>query len=174
MTFFTDVKNGTLPSVSWVIATLADSDHPASGCNGGPRWVTSVMNAVGQSKYWNDTAVLLLWDDWGGWYDPVPPPQINYTSLGFRVGLVVVSPWAIPNNVSHTQYAFGSILHFIENNFNLGSLNTTDATSTPITDMFDFTQKPLAYKPEPLPRSLKCTGGPSAQEIIDHDGGVPE
>src|SRR5580704_14278763 len=79
-----DVQNGTLPSVSWVIPTLAESDHPASGCNHGPRWITSVVNAVGQSKYWNSTAIVLLWDDWGGFYDNVPPPQVNYTSLGFR------------------------------------------------------------------------------------------
>jgi phospholipase C len=175
-TVFNDLRGGTLPAVSWVIPTLADSDHPAINCNGGPRWVSSVVNAIGESKYWNSTAVILLWDDWGGWYDPVPPPQTNYTSLGFRVGTIVISPWARPNTVVHTQYEFGSILRFIEENFGLGSLHTTDETSTSIGDMFDFSQKPTKFVSEPLPHASKCASqpGPSVQEIIEHDGGVPE
>jgi phospholipase C len=171
---FNDVKNGTLPAVSWVIPTLEDSDHPASGCNHGPHWVTSVINAIGESNYWDSTAVVLLWDDWGGWYDPVTPPQINYTSLGFRVPMVVVSPWARANTVAHTQYQFGSILKFIEETFGLGSLHTTDATSNSIGDIFNFSQKPTAYVPEPLPKQAKCVGGASARQMIEHDGGVPE
>ncbi|HLY03125.1 MAG TPA: alkaline phosphatase family protein [Candidatus Cybelea sp.] len=173
---FKDLSDGTLPAVSWVIPTLADSDHPAINCNGGPRWVSSVVNAIGRSKYWNSTAVILLWDDWGGWYDPVPPPQTNYTSLGFRVGTVVISPWARSNTVVHTQYEFGSILKFIEQNFGLGSLHTTDETSTSIGDMFNFSQKPTKFVPEPLPHAAKCAfqPGASASEIIEGDGGVPE
>jgi phospholipase C len=171
---FNDVKGGTLPAVSWVIPSLADSDHPASGCSGGPRWVSSVVNAIGQSKYWDSTAIVLIWDDWGGWYDPVPPPQTNYTSLGFRVGMVVISPWARPNTVVHTQYEFGSILKFIEQNFGLGSLHTTDETSTSIGDIFNFSQKPTKFVPEPLPGKATCGGAASSSEIIDHDGGVPE
>ena len=174
-TVFSDVKDGTLPAVSWVIPSLEDSDHPASGCSGGPRWVSSVVNAIGQSKYWNSTAVILLWDDWGGWYDPVPPPQTNYTSLGFRVGTVVISPWARPNTVVHTQYEFGSILKFIEQNFGLGSLHTTDETSTSIGDMFNFSQKPAKFIPEsPLPPKATCAGHATTNQIIEHDGGVPE
>ncbi|MFZ0681590.1 MAG: alkaline phosphatase family protein, partial [Candidatus Cybelea sp.] len=174
---FSDIKGGTLPAVSWVIPSLKDSDHPQSGCSGGPRWVSSVVNAIGESKYWNTTAVIVLWDDWGGWYDPVPPPQTNYTSLGFRVGTVVISPWVRPNTVVHTQYEFGSILKFIEQNFGLGSLHTTDETSTSIGDMFDFSQKPTKFAPEePLPPKATCSNGSgvTAQQIIKDDGGVPE
>jgi phospholipase C len=173
--FFTDVKNGTLPSLSWVIPTLSDSDHPASGCNHGPRFVTSVIDAVGSSKYWNDTAIVLLWDDWGGWYDPVPPAQTNYTSLGFRVPLIAISPYARAKYVSSTDYAYGSILKFIEETFGLGSLHTTDATSTSISDMFDLTQKPAPFVNEPLPSQRPCPNhGITPQQIVDHDGGVPE
>jgi phospholipase C len=174
---FSDVKSGTLAAVSWVIPKLKESDHPASGCSGGPRWVSSVVNAIGKSKYWDSTAIVLIWDDWGGWYDPVPPPQTNYTSLGFRVGMVVISPWARPNTVVHTQYEFGSILKFIEQNFGLGSLHTTDETSTSIGDIFNFSQKPTKFVPEePLPPAATCKNqnGVTAQQIIDHDGGVPE
>lgn len=173
--FFSDLKNGTLSSLSWVIPVLADSDHPASGCNHGPNWVTSVVDAVGRSKYWNDTAIILLWDDWGGWYDPVPPAQVNYTSLGFRVPLIVISPYARPKYISKTQYEYGSILKFVEQTFGLGSLHTTDATSNSIADMFDYTQKAVPFVNEPLPTKRPCpSNGITPQEIIDHDGGVPE
>lgn len=175
---FGDLSGGTLPAVSWVIPTLYDSDHPASGCNGGPWWVTKVVNAVGGSQYWKDTAVILLWDDWGGWYDNVPPPQISYSRLGFRVPMVVISPYSKPDFISSTQYDFGSILKFIEENFNLGSLGTTDATSTSISDIFNFSQKPNKFVQAPEPPVLNCgkrQADPAAtRAIIEHDGGVPE
>jgi phospholipase C len=169
-----DVRSGSLPAVSWVIPTLTDSDHPASGCNHGPHWITSMVNLIGKSKYWNNTAIVLMWDDWGGWYDNVPPPQINYTSLGFRVPMIVISPYTRPHLISHTQYDFGSILKFIEQNFGLGSLGTSDATATSMADMFDFSQSPAPFTPEPVPGTIRCHGSASSQAIIEHDGGVPE
>jgi len=175
---FNDLRNGTLPSVSWVIPKLADSDHPASGCNHGPHWITSVVNAIGQSKYWNDTAIVLAWDDWGGWYDNVPAPQTNYTSLGFRVPMVVISPYVKPHTVGHTQYDFGSILKYIEQTFALGSLGTSDVDANSISDMFDLSQPPNVFHKEPLPSMKNCGSGsggaPNMERIIDHDNGVPE
>jgi phospholipase C len=175
---FSDIKGGTLPSVSWVIPTLYDSDHPASGCNGGPYWITKVVNAVGTSKYWNDTAIVVLWDDWGGWYDPAPPAWVDYTSLGFRVPMMVISPYARPGYVSHTQYDFGSILKLMEQTFNLGSLGVTDATANSMEDVFDFTQTPNKFKPAALPPVMSCgkdTAGPQVtRDVIEHDRGVPE
>ncbi|MGB6521470.1 MAG: alkaline phosphatase family protein [Candidatus Cybelea sp.] len=172
---FKDLKGGTLPAVSWVIPTLFDSDHPASGCNGGPRWVTKVVNAVGTSQYWKHTAIILLWDDWGGWYDPVAPPQVNYTSDGMRIPLLVISPYAIPHNVSHTEYNYGSILRFIEDTFDLGSLGTTDASANSLIDSFNFMQMPNTFNAAPLPPKAQCTGpaGDVIRQIIEHDGGVP-
>ena len=176
--FQDDVENGTLPSVSWVIPTLFDSDHPASGCNGGPRWVTKVVNAVGTSQYWKHTAVILMWDDWGGWYDPVPPPQENYTSLGMRIPLVLISPYAKPSYISETEYNYGSILRFIEETFGLGSLGTTDATANSLSDSFDYSQTPNVFKSAPLPPAASCadqsTPNGMMERIIEHDGGVPE
>ncbi len=118
--FFDDVKNGALPSVSWVTPTCLNSDH-AGRCGSvhGPHWVASLVNAIGQSKYWDSTAIFVTWDDFGGWYDHVPPPFADYDGLGVRVPLIVISPFAKKSYVSHVQYEFGSILKFIENRFGL-------------------------------------------------------
>ena len=171
---FTDLSQGTLSSVSWVIPSLCESDHPASGANQGPKWVTSVVDAIGRSKYWNSTAIIILWDDWGGWFDNIPPPQINYTSLGFRVPMIVVSPYAKPHFVSHTQYDFGSVLQFIEKNFGLGSLGTSDASANSMEDIFDSNQRPSTFKSVPLPHVLPCPTAAPNEAIIKSDGGVSE
>jgi hypothetical protein len=88
--------------------------------------------------------------------------------------MIAISPFAKPHNVSHTQYEFGSILKFIEETFGLGSLNTTDATATSMSDMFDVTQSPIKYAPEKLPSQEPCGGSRSMEQIIRHDHGVPE
>jgi phospholipase C len=156
--FFADLKAGRLPNVSWVIPAFADSDHPASGCNGGPRWVAKLVDAIGASPYWKTSAVVLIWDDWGGWYDRVPPPQVSYTSLGFRVPMIVISPYARTHFVSHTPYDFGSILKFVESTFGLGSLGTTDRSARSMDDAFDFRQTPSAFQTLPLPHANACAG----------------
>jgi Phosphoesterase family len=142
-----------LPAVSWVIPTGEESDHYTVS-NGkivdtGPDWVSSVVNAVGKSKYWDSTAIIIVWDDWGGFWDHVPPPQLDYRGLGFRVPLIIVSPYAKKGYVSHTQYEFGSILKFMESTFGLASLNTTDVRANDLTDSFDFTKKPRPFKTIP-------------------------
>jgi len=141
-----DIAGGTLPSVSIVIPDAANSDHARFSAVNGPAWVSSIVNAVGASKYWQDTAIFVTWDDWGGWYDHVPPPQLDIEGLGMRVPLIVISPYAKRGFVSHTQYETASITRFIEDTFGLASLGQRDATATPPADMFDFTQsvKPLA------------------------------
>jgi phospholipase C len=143
---FTDISSGRLAQVSYIIPSMANSDHASSGSNTGPSWVASVVNAIGQSSYWNNTAIIIVWDEWGGWYDHVKPQQLQYDGLGFRVPMIVVSPYARHGYVSHTQYEFGSILKFIENTFGLGSLRTTDVRANSIADCFDFTQAPAAFK----------------------------
>lgn len=169
----TDIKKGSLPQVSWVIPTLLDSDHPASGCNDGPPWVSSVVNAVGKSAYWKNTAIVLLWDDWGGFYDNVPPKQIDYTSLGIRVPMIVISPFAKPHHVSQTDYEFGSILKFIEQNFGTGSLGTSDVRATSIADAFDFGQKPVTFRTISAPRPTNCLNS-SAQYFLKSGGALPD
>ena len=94
---------------------------------------------------WNSTAIFVAWDDWGGFYDHVPPPQVDQMGLGFRVPVIVVSPYARNGYVSHVQHESGSMLHYIETVFGLPSLGTRDSVSDDFSDCFDYTQKPTAY-----------------------------
>jgi phospholipase C len=151
---FKDIKDGALPALSWVIPADDDSDHPGEKIDRGPSWVASVVNAIGKSTFWNSTAIVVVWDDWGGFYDnAVPPFQDQYGGLGFRVPAIVISPYAIRGKsaqggyVSHTRYEFGSILKYVEQNWHLGSLGTTDGRAISIRDVFDYKQKPRAFKP---------------------------
>jgi phospholipase C len=146
----TDAANGNLASVSWVVPDNADSDHPGSNSDTGPSWVASVVNAVGKGPEWNSTAVIVLWDDWGGWYDNAAPKQKDFVGLGIRVPAIIISPYVKPH-VSHTNYEFGSILKFVEQTFGLppvgpASFGYTDTRAHSLIDSFDFTQAPRPYK----------------------------
>jgi phospholipase C len=151
--FFRDVAGGSLPAVSWVVPDEADSDHGGSDSNTGPSWVSAVVNSVGESKYWNSTAIFVIWDDWGGWYDNVPPPQLDFVGLGIRVPCIIISPYARQHYVSHTQYEFGSILKFVEQTFGVPSLGGSDSRANSLVDSFDFTRAPLPYAPISAPYS---------------------
>jgi phospholipase C len=146
-----------LQGVSWVIPTGTNSDHGASW--GGPDWVASIVNALGNSpcvnpdgsSYWDTTAVLITWDDWGGWYDHVPPailpfPQGGY-QLGFRVPLVFVSAYTPAAYIDNQNYDFGSVLRFIENNFNLGEGVLGFADSRASTDFSAFYNLNMSPRP---------------------------
>jgi phospholipase C len=150
-----DVSSGHLPGVSWVMpADDWHSDHAGNGSSAGPSWVAAVVNAVGKSRYWDSTAILITWDDWGGWYDHVPPQQMdNSYELGFRVPLLVISPYAKRGYVAHVQYEFGSLLAFAEETFGIpkGALGTTDVRANSLTDAFDFTQQPRVFVPIKAP-----------------------
>ena len=145
--------HGALPAMSWVIPDAQNSDHPGySSKDTGPSWVASVVNAIGKSQYWNSTAVIVVWDDWGGFYDPVPPPfQDDQGGAGFRVPMLVISPYVKAGSGSHggyisnTVYGFGSIIRFIEDNWRLGRLGTTDQSSTSIANMFNLKQSPRRF-----------------------------
>jgi phospholipase C len=149
----TDIANNQLPQVSWVIPTGLDSDHASSNNGCGPSWVTMVVNAIGNSPYWSNTAIILAWDDWGGWYDHVAPPSIATGSswgagyiYGFRVPMIVISPYAKPAYISHVTHDFGSILKFIETTYNLPSLGYADAPADDLSDIFNLGQTPTAFQ----------------------------
>jgi len=142
----TDISSNQLAQVSWVIPDGKSSDHSYASDGSGPSWVASVVNAIGNSQYWADTAIFITWDDWGGWYDHVAPSVINSYEYGFRVPLIVVSPYAKAQYISHATHHFGSILKFIEETFSLPSLNYADANADDFADCFDFSQTPLTFQ----------------------------
>ena len=144
-TIIDDIKQNRLPQVSYVVPNLHESDHASASGGAGPDWVATIANTLGASPYWKDTVLVVTWDDWGGWYDHVKPPHRDSMGMGFRVPLLVVSPYARPGYVSHTVYEFGSVLRFIEDTYGLGSLGQTDATSTSIADTLDLNAPPRAY-----------------------------
>ena len=152
---FNDVQNGTLPQVSWVVPAFVNSDHAGSRSTTGPQWVAAIVNAIGTSAYWKDTAIVVVWDEWGGWYDHVVPPQLRdprtgaYEGLGHRVGLIVISPYAKRGYVSHRRHEIASSLHFIETTFGLPSLGGADARADALDDMFDFNASPAPFQPIP-------------------------
>jgi phospholipase C len=157
-----DISNGQLPQVSWVIPDGDHSDHAMSNNGTGPSWVASIVNAIGNSQYWANTAIIITWDDWGGWYDHVAPKVVNdgvswgsgYV-YGFRVPLVIVSPYAKAAYISHTTHDFGSILKYIETQFNLPSLNYADAPADDLSDCFSMTQSPLQFQTIAAPQDAK-------------------
>ena len=117
------------------------------------------MNAIGQNpQYWGNTAIIVSWDDWGGWYDHVPPPNIRDSyEYGFRVPLIVISAFAKPAYISHLTHDFGSILKFVESAFSLGEINPmvgyADSRSDDLSDCFNFNQLPLVFTPIVAPVS---------------------
>jgi len=141
----TDVANGQLAQVTWVVPDSSHSDHPGNNSTEGPDWVASVVNAIGSSPFWNTTAIFINWDDWGGWYDHVAPINIDNMGPGFRVPLIVVSPYAKHGYVSHTVYETASLITFVEKDFALGNLGTRDALANNLLDCFDFAQTPAPY-----------------------------
>ena len=122
--FLLDIKNNTLPQVSWIVPAQPFSEHPVAGVTAGMNYVTSMINAVMQSPYWYNTAIFVSWDDWGGFYDHVVPPQVDYNSsntpvqgYGLRVPGLLISAYAREHFIDHAVYSFDSYAAFIEDLF---------------------------------------------------------
>jgi phospholipase C len=153
-------QNPFLANVTWVIPDGRASDHAGNDPSTGPSWVASIVNAIGQSQFWADTAIIVTWDDWGGWFDHVPPPihATNSYEYGFRVPLIVISPYAKPQYISHQQNDFGSILKFIEEVFSLPPIGAAAGVEYAdsyalgdLSDCFNFSQTPLVFTPIQAP-----------------------
>lgn len=144
--FVKDVTAGKMATVSWVTPPSNASDHPPTLLNAGQDFVTTVINTIMSSSYWNNTAIFVTWDDWGGYYDHVTPPQVDGVGLGPRVPLLVISPYARAGYISHAQGEFSSFIKFVEENWNLPSLHQRDALpgTSDLMDFFNFTQSPQA------------------------------
>jgi phospholipase C len=148
--FLLDAAGGTLPAVSWLVPDFSVSDHPSRpGIPGGPatistcegeNWTVQYINAIMQGPNWPTTAIVLVWDDFGGFYDHVPPPSVDYYGLGIRVPFIVISPYVKEGIVSHTVYEPASVLQFIETRFKVKALTARDVQANSLLDMFDFSQ----------------------------------
>lgn len=158
--FATDAASGNLPSVSWLV-TGPGSEHPPNSTCQGENWSVQQLNALMQGPDWGTTAVFLTWDDFGGFYDHVPPPTLDEYGLGPRVPMLIISPYAQPGYISHTQYEFSSVLKFIEERFNLSSLSERDGNANDMTDSFNFNQSPLA----PFTRTARACPIPNATNV---------
>jgi phospholipase C len=151
-----DIEDGRLPPVTWVTPRYEVSEHPVYSFCHGEKWTTRVLNAIMTSDMWKDTAVFLTWDDYGGFYDHVPPPQVDDFGFGLRVPMLVISPFAKQRLVSHELGEFSSVLRFIEDNWGLPQLTQRDLAATPLLDAFDFEQRPRPPDPRPVPTD--CQG----------------
>ena len=172
--FLTAAKNGTLPSVSWVIPNQHDSEHPPGLVSDGQAWTTSLINAVMQGPDWSSSAIFLTWDDWGGFYDHMVPPKVDANGYGLRVPALVISPLARQGFIDHQTLSFDAYLKFIEDDF-LGGARLDPKTdgrpdSRPtvreqlsilgnLAADFDFAQQPipplvLPLRPPPGPASI--------------------
>jgi phospholipase C len=144
--FITDVRAGKLANFTWITPECAESDHLECGGGYGPSWVSALVDTVGASKFWNSTAIFVQWDDWGGFYDHVAPPFEDYDGVGFRVPLLVISPYAKKGYVAKVQYETASVLRFAEDLYGLAQLAAADTRATsPAAKCFDFTQPPRPF-----------------------------
>lgn len=139
---FVDAKSGNLPDISWVMPGAKFSDHPSANLTEGEEFVSQVVNAIEFSKEWDHTAIFLTWDDYGGFYDHVAPPAFDPRGLSIRVPLIVISPYAKENFVSHALGSFDSLLHFVEWRFSLGCLTVRDCSAPLPLAYFNFSQTP--------------------------------
>ena len=174
--YYTDTTNGTLPAVSWVIPF--HNEHPPLSACQGENDTVQMMNSLMNGPEWSSTAVFITWDDWGGFYDHVAPPQVDNVSYGFRVPLLVISPWTKLGSssdggyIDSTFFSFASVIRFVETNWQLPSLNDRDASSNDLTVFFDFASPPKGV----LLRTTRACPAPSGAAVaevkrIDQDGG---
>ena len=157
--FAADASAGKLPAVSWLYSDEVESEHPADTAtqraagmgdvSKGEQWTVSQVRAIVSAGLWAQVAVFITWDDWGGWWDHVTPPELEKWTdgtqfrLGGRVGCLVLSPYARKAYISKARHSHVSIVRFCENTFGLPSLNARTTAADGMEDCFDFTQPPL-------------------------------
>lgn len=139
--YYTDLQNGTLPAVSYVLA-LGATEHPLTSLELGERTTRTMLQALMQSDAWPSSAFMISYDDWGGWYDHVVPPQVDEYGYGFRVPALLVSPYARRGFIDSTELDHTSVLRFIEDNWGVPALGRRDAQASTFTAAFDFAQTP--------------------------------
>jgi phospholipase C len=143
--FFEDAKSGRLPSVSFLKGTGSSDEHPSNSApRWGEQWVMSLLKAVGESPLWSKTAVVITYDEGGGFWDHVAPPRPDAYGCGTRVPALLISPWARRGYVDHRVADTTSVLALIQARFGLTPLQSRDAGAYNLLDGFDFAQEPRA------------------------------
>jgi phospholipase C len=160
--FLADVRQRRLPAISWLTSDINMSDHPPASICIGQNWAAEEINAIMKSSYWNNTAIIMTWDDFGGFYDHVAPPAVSGYHLGPRVPLIVISPYARPHLIDHRLYDFRSVLKFVESTFDLPHESTYDRSVNSIAGMLSFSQRP--QRPLLLPR-IACKKAASYYDL---------
>lgn len=179
--FITDIKDGNMPAVSWLIPPEPYNEHPGDNDPNSPsyspisvcageNWTVNQINTVMDSQYWPSTAIVVVWDDFGGFYDPVKPPHYDVMGFGPRTPALIISPYTRAGgnpdggSVDHTTYEFSSVLKFIEELHGLKPLTDRDAQADPLRGAFDFTQPPRLDKVD-LPLRSDCPYGTNASDL---------
>jgi phospholipase C len=157
-----DIRKEHLARVSWVVPGPGLNEHPGgpSVCVG-ENWTVSMVNMIMRSKYWNDTAIFLVWDDFGGFYDHVPPPHYDIMGLGPRTPLLIISPWAKQGYIDSTEYEFSSVLKFIEMVNDLPCMTERDCQANDMMSAFDFNQAVDPQDRKLILEERDCTGLPA-------------
>lgn len=148
--YLIDVERGRLPEVSWLIPPEGINEHPGAGTNvcKGENWTVEQVNAIMESEFWPSTAIVIVWDDFGGFYDHEPPPHYDIMGLGPRTPALIISPWTRRGDnpdggsIDSTTYEFSSVLRFIEELHGLDPMTDRDAKADPLSGAFDFAQEP--------------------------------
>jgi len=152
--YFVDLENGTLPEVAY-IAPSGASEHPPGSIRSGQKFVKSLIQALMRSDSWDSSAFLLLYDDWGGWYDHVAPQQVDENGYGMRVPALLISAYARRGNIDSTVLDFTSVLKFIEENWDIKPLAARDAKAKSFMSAFDFSMSPREPAFIPFERVVK-------------------
>jgi phospholipase C len=169
--YYRDLREGTLPAVSYIVPS-GTSERPPSNIHSGQRFVRSLVDGLAASSAWSASAFIWSYDTWGGWYDHVPPPQVDAAGYGFRVPALLVSPYARRGHVDHTQLDSTSILRFIEENWSLPPLAARDAGSASLTSAFNFAAAPRPATLVPADRAVPVVARPSIPVVLVLYGAV--
>jgi len=169
--FVKDVKQGEMPAVSWIIPPESYNEHPGAGKStcAGENWTVQQVNTIMRSEYWRSTAIVVVWDDFGGFYDPVAPPQFDVMGLGPRTPALIISPYTRQGSnpdggaVDSTTYEFSSVLAFIEQLFGLDAMTDRDVQADPLSGAFDFEHP--NFDKLILPLRQDCPYGTSAAQF---------
>jgi phospholipase C len=161
--YLSDLKNGTLPSVSWLIPPESYNEHPGgpSVCHG-ENWFVEQVNALMNSKYWKSSVIVVIWDDFGGFYDHVPPPRPDFMGMGPRTPALIISPWTrrgnnpLDGSIDHTVYESSSVLRLMELLNHVPAMTPRDGKANPLSGALDYDQKPN-YSKLIMPER-DCTG----------------